>query len=378
MSNNNYNKNLTDKKNKTQNNKTKKENTNEIITSSKKTSDKVKNSNNTNTNKVNSTNNKKKIDYNESITSEIPLKENATTNNKKKIDYNENITSEIPLKENTIKTVVVKKKKRKLKTWVWIVIATFFLSTLLISIMEIAFWGKDNHKTKEIINEVVNDTSVEEVEDNEKTENVNEPEDETSDYWYYISFPLINVNFDELIKKNSDTISWINVNNTNINYPIVHTDNNDFYLNHSYDKTYNEAGWVFLDYRNNSSLSDRNNIIYAHSRLDKTMFGSLSKALNQAWYTNKDNHIIRLSTPTENTLWQIFSVYVIPEESYYITINFTDDAFLEFLNTVKGRSRYNFNTELNVNDKILTLSTCYSDTERTVVHAKLIKRESRF
>lgn len=77
----------------------------------------------------------------------------------------------------------------------------------------------------------------------------------------------------------------------------------------------------------------------------------------------------------ENTLWQIFSVYKIKTETYYITTNFnSDDEYVEFLNTIKGRSLYNFNTNLSKDDKILTLSTCYSDSERTVVHARLIKR----
>ena len=105
------------------------------------------------------------------------------------------------------------------------------------------------------------------------------------------------------------------------------------------------------------------------------MFGSLSKVLKSSWYDNKDNHIIRVSIESENTLWQIFSVYKIKTENYYITTYFdSDDEYLEFLNTISSRSLYDFNTKLNKDDKILTLSTCYSDTERTVVHAKLIKK----
>ena len=179
-------------------------------------------------------------------------------------------------------------------------------------------------------------------------------------------------------KKNSDTIGWINVNNTNINYPFVQTKNNKYYLNHSYDKSYNDAGWVFMDYRNNNNLDNKNTILYAHSRLDKTMFGSLSKVLKSEWHANKDNHIIRISTDNENTLWQIFSVYKIKEESYYITTDFgSDDEYVKFLNTIKKRSIYNFNTKLSGNDKILTLSTCYDDNVRTVVHAKLIKKSTK-
>lgn len=239
---------------------------------------------------------------------------------------------------------------------------------------------KDNKETSDTVNNINKITNIEEKKDDENTELVNEPEDKSkeNDYWYYIKFPLIDVDINALKSKNSDTIGWINVNNTNINYPYVQGKDNSYYLTHSYDKSYNEAGWVFLDYRNSSTLSDKNNILYAHSRLDKTMFGSLSKTLKSNWYNNKDNHIIRLSTESENTMWQIFSVYKIPEESYYITTNFnTDSEYETFLNTIKGRSIHNFNTTLTVEDKILTLSTCYSDTERTVVHAKLIKRSSR-
>ena len=269
------------------------------------------------------------------------------------------------------------KKKRRLKKWVLIVIIIILGSTASFNILRLLDWNKDNNKTNDNIDKISN-TKTEEIKDDENTELISAPDDKESDYWYYITFPLIKVDFTELIKKNEDTVGWINVNNTNINYPVVQSTDNNYYLTHSYDKKENEAGWVFLDYRNNKDFTSKNNIIYAHSRLDKTMFGSLSKVLKQSWYKDKSNHIIRLSTPTEDSLWQIFSVYVIKEETYYITTSWSSDTeYLNFLNTIKERSKYNFNTELNTDDKILTLSTCYSDTERTVVHAKLIKRNKR-
>ena len=270
-----------------------------------------------------------------------------------------------------------KKKKRRLKKWVLILIIIILGFISSFNILKLLDWSKDNKKTNNNIKEIEN-TKTEEIKDDENTELISTPDDKESDYWYYITFPLIKVDFTELIKKNEDTVGWINVNNTNINYPVVQSTDNNYYLTHSYDKKENEAGWVFLDYRNNKDFTSKNNIIYAHSRLDKTMFGSLSKVLKQSWYKDKSNHIIRLSTPTEDSLWQIFSVYVIKEETYYITTSWSSDTeYLNFLNTIKERSKYNFNTELNTDDKILTLSTCYSDTERTVVHAKLIKRNKR-
>lgn len=271
------------------------------------------------------------------------------------------------------------RKKKKNTTWIFVILFSIFISIIVFCLIKIFIWGKDNKDTSKVINDITNAVNVTLRDDDDNTELVNDTnEEETSDYWYYIKFPLIDVDITELKEKNSDTVGWINVNNTNINYPFVQTKDNSYYLNHSFDKKYNEAGWVFLDYRNNNDLNNKNTILYAHSRLDKTMFGSLSKVLKSSWYNNKDNHIIRLSTDTENTLWQIFSVYKIPEESYYITTNFnSNEEYTKFLNTIKQRSIHNFNTNLDANDKILTLSTCYSDTERTVVHAKLIKRSPK-
>ena len=311
----------------------------------------------------------------------IPIKDEYIPKHASKYDYysnynednnkiNRNLNNNKYNEKNNIN-----KKKRKLKKWVWTLLLIFFLLIIIFCVLKLFLWGKDNRKTSNIVDDVYENIDINEIVDNENTELIGEDSDKNSDYWYYIKFPLIDVDINKLKGKNSDTVGWINVNNTNINYPYVQYKDNDYYLTHSYDKSYNEAGWVFMDYRNNTNLDNKNTILYAHSRLDKTMFGSLSKTLKSNWYTNKDNHIIRLSTENENTLWQIFSVYKIEEESYYITTSFASDSkYQEFLNTIKGRSLYDFNSNITSDDKILTLSTCYSDTERTVVHAKLIKR----
>lgn len=283
-------------------------------------------------------------------------------------------------KYDTLNTIDNSKKKTKKKSiWVLVILFSVFLAIMVFCLIKIFVWGKNNKDTSKVIDDINNTVNVTLRDDDDNTELVNNTnEEKTSDYWYYIKFPLIDVDITELKEKNLDTVGWINVNNTNINYPFVQGKDNSYYLNHSFDKKYNEAGWVFLDYRNNKNLNNKNTILYAHSRLDKTMFGSLSKVLKSSWYNDKDNHIIRISTDTENTLWQIFSVYKIPEESYYITTNFnSNEEYSKFLNTIKQRSIHNFNTNLDTNDKILTLSTCYSDTERTVVHAKLIKKSPK-
>lgn len=185
---------------------------------------------------------------------------------------------------------------------------------------------------------------------------------------------FIDVNLADLKKMNNDVVGWLKVNGTNINYPYVKTDNNTFYLTHSIDKSKNSAGWVFLDYRNNSDNYDKNNIIYAHARVDKTMFGSLKDALTKEWFNKEEEKIIKTSTLTENSIWQIFSVYKINNTTDYLNINFKDeDEFLKFSNKLKERSIFNFNIDINKDDKILTLSTCFNKNVKTVMHAKLIK-----
>lgn len=272
-----------------------------------------------------------------------------------------------------------KKKKLRFRKWVIVVFLLFFLSIFIFSAYKLYSWHNDNKEIETIADDVVKDTKVKEKEDTENTENINPPEDASNDYWDYIKMNLLEVDFNELLKKNPDTVGWIQVKGTNINYPIVQTTDNSYYLTHAFDKSSNEAGWVFMDYRNDPVSFNQNTIIYAHSRLTGSMFGSLKNILESSWYSNKENHIIRLSTPTENTMWQVFSVYTIPKESYYITPNFnSNEAYQEFLNTMKSRSEVEFSAEVNTNDKVLTLSTCKDNFgNRVVMHAKLIKKELR-
>lgn len=278
------------------------------------------------------------------------------------------------------KKKAIKRRRLKKQAVMWGLIFLLSVSVLIISLTKVFVWFKDNDKTEAIAKEIIQEIPVEEVLDDKETEIINKEKnpDKESDYWSYIKQSLINVDIDSLKEKNGDTIGWIKVNNTNINYPFVQTKDNDYYLSHAFDKSNNNAGWVFLDYRNNSDFSDKNNIIYAHARRDNSMFGSLRNVLKKEWYSNKDNHIIKLSTANENTMWQIFSVYKIPVETYYITTQFTTSSqYKAFLETITKRSVHQFNTTVDSSDKILTLSTCSGEDDRIVVHAKLIKRSSK-
>ncbi len=274
------------------------------------------------------------------------------------------------------------KKKYKLK-WKNLIALLIFLIAFIFLIksgIDLINYFIDTNNTNEEIKNIEDAVKIEEVPDNENTEIIEQKEQipKNNPYWDYIKMNLISVNFDDLLKINNETKGWIQVNGTNINYPFVQTSNNDYYLTHSYDKSYNQAGWVFMDYRNDTINYDKNTILYAHGMNNKTMFGSLRNILNSSWYNNTNNHIIKLSTPTENTLWQVFSVYHIETTNDYIQTEFTsDEEYQTFLDMLKGRSAVIFDTTLNTTDKILTLSTCYNKTDKVVMHAKLIKREAR-
>ena len=183
--------------------------------------------------------------------------------------------------------------------------------------------------------------------------------------------------FDKLKEINTDIVGFIEVDNTNISYPVVKSSDNSYYLNHSYKKEKNNIGSIFLDYRNDLDNLSKNNIIYGHGRLDNTMFGSLNNLLDSNNLDSKESYYITLSTPKSIMTFKIFSVYTIPKEGYYIKTYFSSNKyFKEFLETIMKGSIYNFNTDVNTNDKILTLSTCKDNFgKRVVVHAKLLKKE---
>lgn len=273
---------------------------------------------------------------------------------------------------------MVIRKKRKIK-WKNVFLALFVLICLVglgTSLFNIIKWKIEAKTTNNQIETAQKVVKPVEIIDNDKIEIIEQEKVPLDNpYWEYVQMNLIDVDFNDLKNINPSTIGWIQVSGTNINYPFVQTNDNKYYLNHSFNKSKNSAGWVFMDYRNNISVLDKNTIIYAHGRLDNTMFGSLKNILTSGWLNNKNNYIVKLSTEYENNLWQVFSVYKIKTTNDYLQISFiSNESFLEFTDKLIKRSNFNFNTKVNENDKILTLSTCYNEKEKVVLHAKLIKR----
>ena len=224
-------------------------------------------------------------------------------------------------------------------------------------------------KLNDITDNVINDKKSE---NNDDTSNSGVTI-ETNLFRIYGKTNIDDINFTELSRVNSDVVAWLIVDSTNINYPIVKTSDNDFYLNHNFNKINDSNGWTFMDYRNSGNMDDENTIFYGHNLMNKTSFGSISSIFTDKWF-KKSNHSIVVVTANGRFTYKIFSVYYSEPDSSYLQTNYNDsEQYLEFLNMLKSKSKYNFKEELNVNDKIITLSTCTDDNKgRKVVHAKLI------
>lgn len=267
--------------------------------------------------------------------------------------------------------------KYKGKPIIPILMLSLTLTTYFICIFISSRWYVQRLKISYLTNDILSSTEILEKENIEEIKEENYIPNNNNEY-SNISF--ISVDFKELLEQNNETVGWLKVNNTKVNHSIVQHSDNEFYLRHDFNKKYNRAGWIYGDYRDDFKYFGTNTIIYGHNMSNKTMFGTLSDCIKESWYTNKDNHYIKISTPYSNTVWEIFSIYTIKPEVYYLKTYFkSDEEHQIFLDTLTKRSIYNFNrTPLTTDDKILTLSTCTNDgKKRMAIHAKMIKAEYR-
>lgn len=253
------------------------------------------------------------------------------------------------------------------KQWIYRSIFVTSICVLIFSVSQILIWVLDNQNVSQLEDELSGIASIVDIPDESTQTGPN-------DYWDFITTPFLGVSFDALLAKNSDTVGWLQVGGTTVNYPVVQTIDNDFYLTHAFNKTTNAAGWIYADFRCDMKNLGNNTIIYGHERMNATMFGSLKKMLEPSWFDNRENHIIRFATPTKSYVFEVFSVFVIDPENKYITTAFpTEKLWTDFLAEMQGRSIYNFGLSLSKDDKIITLSTCLGLEKRQVVMAKLLK-----
>ena len=243
--------------------------------------------------------------------------------------------------------------RKKSRKRIVIIAVVIILVVIVICVINIGKWFKDNQKTSEMLSDINQAITVN-----------NDAQNELDKY---------DVDFAKLKKMNSDTVAWFKINNTKIEYPVVKAEDNDYYLDKSFDRTINGAGWPFADYMNKFNGTDKNIVIYGHNRRDGSMFGTLRDTQNEEWYNNEENYIIPFITENEKALYQVFSVYTIEVEDYYIKTQFSKKDYSTFIEKMKERSVKDFGVEVSGEDQIFTLSTCAGSNYRVVLHAKKLQ-----
>jgi len=181
------------------------------------------------------------------------------------------------------------------------------------------------------------------------------------------------IDFTSLQAINEDVIGWIEVEALDINYPIVIGDDNDYYLHRTFRHQDNFAGSIFMDYLCRSDFSGRNTIIYGHNMKNGSMFGTLHEFSKQETYDKSPYFWIY----TKDRIYQyeIFSCAEVGTYSEVYQIDFaSSEQFQNFIDAAKSRSFVATDTDVSLNDTVVTLSTCTGNTEtRFVVQGKRVR-----
>lgn len=195
---------------------------------------------------------------------------------------------------------------------------------------------------------------------------IEKPSDDTDD-----KDSAFSVDFDALKEENSETLGWILIEDTPVSYPLMQTDNNDYYLKHTYNRIYSDFGSIFIDYRCSSDLSDKNTIIYGHNTKNDSMFGSLKKYKDAAYL--EQHPFIYLIYEDYVYKYAIFSMFTTTTSSNVYTLDFESAAdYRQWIRDMHSHSVVDTGEyKPTGKEKIITLSTCTSrtETERFVILA---------
>lgn len=190
--------------------------------------------------------------------------------------------------------------------------------------------------------------------------------------------PPIEVDFDKLKSVNEDVVGWIYVDALpDISYPIVKGKDNQTYLHQTYEKNYNFAGTIFVDYENSGDFSDCNTLVYGHNMKNGSMFGHLKKFREDDKLYKQDKYFWIL-TPERNYRYEIITAYTTSVNSdTYTLFKGPGEEFEKYLETIKGYSEIKTDdTDLTIKDRIVTLSTCTgNESTRFVVQGKRVDAE---
>lgn len=224
-------------------------------------------------------------------------------------------------------------------------------------------YNKDDKLNSEIqdLQPVINEAS--DSDNNFSGENDGQDQSKDGDY-------VNSANEEELKSINSDYKMWIQIENTNINYPVVQGSDNDYYLKHNFRKESNISGTVFVESANDID-NDKNIILYGHNMRNGTMFNNITNYKEESFF-NEDN---KISIIMNNTLYEyeVFSVYVKNVSEVNLAIGFAnEDEFINYAYNQADESLYKKDVDFSAEDNLITLVTCsYEFTDaRTIVVAR--------
>lgn len=273
-------------------------------------------------------------------------------------------------KKNKVSFKEMPKDKKK-KVVIYNTLIVFFAAAFLFCGIKIGsyYWQefKNESSTDKIIEEVVSTPELPQVNSQESTS--------SSGGGYYFATVPKSVDFNKLLKKNSDAVGWIFSQNGVINYPVLKAVNNDYYLNHSVNKTKNVNGSIFMDCKNNGKFTDKHTFIYGHSMKNGTMFATLLRYRNQSYYDAYPS--LYLFTPYGKYRLDIFSAYETKSDDMVYSVGYNLEDYSDFISYAFSKSLVKADVSVTNDDRIVTLSTCaYSSNEaRFVVIAKLVPLE---
>lgn len=188
------------------------------------------------------------------------------------------------------------------------------------------------------------------------------------------------IDWEELRKVNDHITGWILIPDTNISYPIVQGENNDYYLDHTFAKESNYAGAIFVEYRNKPDFSDNNTFVYGHNVKHGTMFAELEKFMDQGFF---DSHkYVYLFTPNQNYKCEVLSFYSTKDGSDSYQFGISDvtvwKKYIETITAPNLAGHVRNDVTMGESDRMISLSTCSYEInnapsdQRYLLHAKLV------
>ena len=242
-------------------------------------------------------------------------------------------------------------------------IQIIFIIIFIISIFGVIYYFYNANKEKQVYKEILNNIEIDEEQvTDERTERM--------------------LQVEELKKENQDIVGWIEIEGTNINFPVLQGTDNQYYMEHTYTKEYSKGGSIFLDKSYDWNLPSTNLLLYGHNNKNGTMFQNLLKYKDESFY--KEHPTIRFTTINDDCQYEIISaflsrVYYEDEQDvfrYYYFINANDETeYNNYIEESKKASLYDTGKSSEYGEQLLTLSTCSYHTEdgRFVVVAKKVK-----